>query len=200
MTITASTVDTAVLCLRDGQPVAFPTDTVFGVGVSVGHAPSPHILYQLKQRAERKPIAWLVGSVSCLQEYGSGVPPFAQVLAETFWPGPLTLVVRASSAVPQAFRSDVGTIGLRMPNNATALRLLQGVGCPLATTSANVAGRKPPASFQDVDPAFAQLLAAVVASDAPCSGVASTVVDCTGDHPHIIREGAITIADILALS
>ena len=190
----------AACVLEGGGAVIFPTDTVYGVGVSVRHAPSPNLLYELKQREQRKPVAWLVSSHDDLTFYGSDVPAFAQALARTFWPGPLTLIVRASEAVPQAFRSQENTIGLRMPENETALGLIRAVASPLATTSANMAGARPPRTYEEIDPAFAQRVSCTLADDTPKSGVASTILDCTGDHPVLVREGAITIADIRALS
>ena len=124
------------------------------------------------------------------------------MLARTFWPGPLTLIVNASDKVPQAFQSPAGTIGLRMPNNDTALQLIDHVGCPLATSSANVSGNKAQCSFDLVDDAIKSSVGACLAdtSDTAKSGVASTVVDCTGNHPVMVRTGAITISDIQALS
>ena len=103
------------------------------------------------------------------------------MLARTFWPGPLTLIVKASDEVPEAFRSSTDTIGLRMPNNACALELIDAVGCPLATTSANVSGKRPAGSFGDLDAGLCSQVSAVLSDgeDGAKSGIASTVVDCT---------------------
>ena len=197
-----STIDQAANALKRGRAVIFPTDTVYGLGVAVGAAGDPQVLYDLKERDAGKPIAWLVGGLDDLDRYGRVVPDLARTLARTFWPGPLTLVVKASDEVPQAFRSAEGTIGLRMPDNATALALVRVAGCPLATTSANVSGSRAPRSLDAVDPAFAERVGVVVAdeADGDKSGTASTVLDCTQDHPVVVREGAVTIADIRALS
>ncbi|WP_172136354.1 L-threonylcarbamoyladenylate synthase [Adlercreutzia sp. ZJ473] len=189
----------AVAALERGEAVIFPTDTVYGVGVSVRHAESPEKLYQLKQRDARKPVAWLVGSAGDLARFGEDVPALASALARAFWPGPLTLIVRASESVPRAFCSAAGTVGLRMPDSATALGLLRLVGAPLATTSANPSGAPAPRCFADVDAAFAAQVGCVVVDDAPRSGVASTILDCTGDHPLLVREGGITVADMRAV-
>ena len=188
--------------LKKGQPAIFPTETVYGLGVSIRHAASPDILYSLKRREKAKPISWLVSQQDDLARFGRCVPEFAFVLARTFWPGPLTLIVKASDEVPEAFRSSTDTIGLRMPNNACALELINAVGCPLATTSANVSGKRPAGSFDDLDAGLCSQVSAVLSDgeDGSKSGIASTVVDCTQDHPVIVREGAITIADIKSLS
>ncbi len=205
MACTEMAVSQAAEILLKGEAVVFPTDTVYGVGVSVYAAKTPEILYDLKQREQRKPIAWLVSSIDDLTHYGKDVPEFAQVLARTFWPGSLTLIVRASEEVPQAFRSKDDTIGLRMPRNDTALALIEAVGSPLATTSANRAGEPPARTGDDLDPDFIKCVGYVLTEDedsaqgeAAASGVASTILDCTGDHPRLMREGAITISDIRA--
>lgn len=194
----ASSIEAAAEALLSGSPAIFPTDTVYGLGVSIEAAATPEVLYALKERDRGKPIAWLVSSVDDLDHYGAHLADAARVLAHAFWPGPLTLVVPASPAVPEAFRSDAGTIGLRMPDSATALALVRAAGCPLATTSANMAGHPSPRSFASVDPGLAARVGVVVGDDddADKSGIASTVLDCTCEPPVVVREGAISLADI----
>lgn len=199
MLVKPSTIEAAAAALKRGKPVVFPTDTVYGVGVAVGAAESPQVLYDLKRREDKKPIAWLVGEVDDLARYGRAVPELAFALARTFWPGPLTLVVKASAAVPPAFRSAEDTIGLRMPANETALALVRAAGAPVATTSANPSGARAPRTFDSLDEGILSGVAAAVRDDAEKSGVASTVLDCTADHPVVMRQGAITIAQIQAL-
>lgn len=198
---TSPTIPQAVRALRRGDPIVFPTDTLFGLGVSVRDAAGPDVLYRIKRREPDKPIAWLVADLADLTRYGRAVPDFALALARTFWPGSLTLVLRASDEVPAAFRSSSGTIGLRMPDNPTALALIRELGCPIATTSANVSGRKNALSFDALDGEVLSQVACALNDDEVKSGVASTVLDCaSGDHPQLMREGAITIADIAARS
>lgn len=117
-------------------------------------AAGPRLLYDLKHRDAGKPVAWLVEGPETLDVYGRDVPAYARRLAETFWPGALTLVVRASAAVPAAFRSPAGTIGLRMPDSEAALALIRAVGCPLAVTSANLSGAPDTARIEDLDGAL----------------------------------------------
>ena len=200
MEMRESTVDEAAEALRRGQAVVFPTDTVYGLGVAVEAARSPQVLFDIKRRDRGKPVAWLVGDASDLERYGREVPDVACALARAHWPGPLTLVVKASQAVPPAFRSAEGTIGLRMPDNDTALELIEAVGCPLATTSANISGLQAPGAFDALDPVLAACVGVVVPDDTDDdkSGVASTVLDCTVNPPRILREGAVTEADIRA--
>lgn len=216
----------ATRALAAGNAVVFPTDTVFGLGVSVSAAPGPQLLYNLKHRDAGKPVAWLVEGPEALDVYGRDVPAYARRLAETFWPGGLTLVVRASDAVPAAFQSPAGTIGLRMPASEAALGLIRAAGCPLAVTSANLSGAADTARAEDLDRALVArtaglylpggVAAAGIASGCaeatpsasarfaaadrlvppPASGTASTVLDCTGEAPRVLRAGALTLDDL----
>ncbi|MFR2586966.1 MAG: FAD-dependent protein [Adlercreutzia equolifaciens] len=216
----------ATRALAVGNAVIFPTDTVFGLGVSVSAAPGPQLLYDLKRRDAGKPVAWLVEGPEALDVYGRDVPAYARRLAETFWPGGLTLVVRASDAVPPAFQSPAGTIGLRMPASEAALGLIRAAGCPLAVTSANLSGAADTARAEGLDRVLVArtaglylpggVAAAGIASGCaeatpsvsarfaagdrlvppPASGTASTVLDCTGEAPRVLRAGALTLDDL----
>ncbi len=190
----------ALKALKQGQPIIFPTDTLYGLGISVAHAQSPEILYTLKKRSQKKPVAWLVGAKDDLTKYGKVVPEFALTLARTFWPGPLTIIVKVSDEVPEAFRSTEGTIGMRMPKNPHALELIEHLGCPIATTSANISGQKPSKAFAEIAPELLDQVGFAFNDDEVKSGIASTIVDCTGEHPVMVREGAITVGDIQAFS
>ncbi len=180
----------AVAALRAGKPVIFPTDTVFGLGVAVNRASSPAELYQLKQRTDDKPIAWLVGGIDDLARYGKNVSAQALELACAHWPGALTLIVEASDEVPPAYRSAAGTIALRVPNDPTARALIEQVG-PLATTSANISGEPAPTRTEELSPALTACVA-TVAGEA-LGGHASAVVDCTQTPARIVRQGAIAL-------
>ncbi len=192
-----NTLGETVDALRCGRAAIYPTDTVYGIGVAIDAAKTPATLYELKRREPGKPVAWLVGGLSDLKRYGKDVPAYAGTLARRYWPGPLTLIVAASELVPEAFRSSEGTIGLRMPACETTLRLISEVGCPLATTSANLSGKPAAHSHDELDADLADNVPAVLADadDSTKSGVASTVIDCTGKSPRMLREGAITQAD-----
>ena len=190
-------VTNAAAVLRAGGAAVFPTDTVYGLGVAVGSCASPQQLFAIKRRDEGKPVAWLVGGVHDLDAYGKDVPAWARTAAKKHWPGALTLIVCASGAVPAAFQSAQGTIGLRMPNSDIALSLIRAVGTPLATTSANISGAPAPSRDAQLDPELLKQANAVVRG-IDCvggEGVASTVVDCTGEHPVVLRQGSITITE-----
>ena len=199
---TPRSLDEAASALKRGEAVIFPTETVYGLGVSVEAVAGPDVLYDLKERDRGKPISWLVAGCDDLDRYGAHVCDLARKLARAYWPGALTLIVEASDAVPPAFRSAAGSIGLRMPDSATARALIEAVGGPLATTSANPSGEAAPGAIDALDPQLAARVNVVLADDADDdkSGVASTVIDCTGDAPRIVREGSVTPAAIAALS
>lgn len=186
--------------MRQGLPAVFPTDTVVGLGVAVAHVDDGRVLARIKGRDEGKPVAWLVGSVDDLDRYGRDVPAYARELAQQHWPGPCTLIVSASDAVPKAFQTAAGTIGLRMPASTSALRLIHELRSPVATTSANLAGEPAPLSPDDLSSAFSERAcgagAAFVRVDERASGTASTVIDCTQPKPRILREGSCDVEDM----
>ena len=199
MAVVSDTLEDAALALADGRACIFPTDTVYGVGVAVHAASGPAILFDVKRRDAGKPIAWLIGSIDDLQRYGKNLPSAACALARRFWPGALTLIVEASDAVPVSYASESGSIGLRMPANETTLALIRRTGSPLATTSANISGRAAVSRFESLDE---ELLASVGCAlqdpvESLHSGVASTVIDCTGGDLTLVREGGISFEDLV---
>lgn len=203
----------AIATLKAGCPLAFPTDTVWGIGVAVEFCPSPAALFAAKGRPSNKPVAWLVGSACDLAKYGKDVPDYAMELAQKSWPGALTLVVRASARVGGEWSSSEGTIGLRMPNSDIAARLIADVGCPLATTSANVSGAPSVPASSPLEGDIAKILGVEVfdsrewsarpaaESEDGCQGevgatsamAASTVIDCTAKEPRILRAGPVRL-------
>lgn len=192
------TVDEAADALAAGEAVVMPTDTVYGVGVAVDAMDDPGVLFRLKGRPAGKAVAWLVEGPAALDRYGAGVHPWVHRLARRFWPGGLTLVVRASEAVPPAFRSPEGTIGLRMPASPEVLALIRAVGCPLAVTSANLSGAPATAVPELLDGDLVSRTAGVL--EGPCGasggGLASTVIDCTTVKPSVLRCGPVSSRDL----
>lgn len=189
-------IEEVAAALKAGRAAVFPTDTVYGIGVAVTRASSPREIYVAKRRDLGKAIPWLVDGRTALNVFGSDAPAYAFALADAFWPGPLTLIVPASGGVPRPFGAEDRTVALRMPDDATALELIARAGCPIATSSANFQGHVPPQAFADIDPAFLSGVAAACGDDRPRSGVSSTIVDCSGGAPRIVRVGTISEADV----
>jgi len=185
----------AVDVLKHGGVVAFPTDTVYGLAALPFTAETVERLYFVKGRNNLKAIAILIGAVSDLGLVALAMTPLAESLAKRFWPGPMTLIVPSSPALP-ANLSPTPTVGVRMPNHPVALALLRQAG-PLAVTSANLSGGANAKTVQEV---LAQLDGRVhlVLDGGPTpGGVPSTVVDCTNAKPKIVRAGPITEQQIM---
>jgi len=194
----AEVINLAATVLRGGGIVVFPTETVYGIGASAHSCFGPQEIFDIKVRPLEKPLPWLVeDDDSLLDKYGVDVPDYAHNLAKAFWPGALTLVVKASDLVGKDFRAEDGTVALRSPDHEVVMELIQASGGPLIATSANTSGRPAPGEFGDVEERI--IAAADVALDGgeTAHKTASTVVDCTGPLPRVIREGAISSDDIL---
>ncbi len=192
--ITQRLTDTAAAAelLRAGGIVAFPTETVYGLGADAFQETAVRRIFEAKGRPEHKPISLLTADAGDLDRFCREVPAAAWTLAETFWPGPLTLVLRRRSIVPDVVTGGRDTVGVRCPDHPMALALLRAVGGPLATPSANRSGA-PAATdetmaLRDLDGAIDAIL---MGGDCPLK-VASTVLDLTGDAPRILRQGLIT--------
>ncbi len=186
--------------LLRGALALYPTETVYGIGVAVHTATGvsagyPRI-FSLKQRNRTQTVPWLVDNVSDLETYAVGVDDDTLRLAERFWPGALTLIVHASSAVPKSLQAGDGTVALRVSRSPVVAALIRACGCPLATTSANTHGQPAPVSFSEVEPRILEGVDVAIDGGATMCGEASTIVSCLGPSPRILREGAITSAQI----
>jgi L-threonylcarbamoyladenylate synthase len=181
----------AVAALNAGCAVVIPTDTVYGIATFPNHT---NAIYRIKKRDADKAIPWLVSGADALQRYGDAVPKYAIKLARQYWPGALTLIVDTSDEAKSIGAGD--TIALRMPDNAIALTLIDTVGLPLATSSANLQGEPPALCACDLKPDVASQVAAIIDGGHVPGGVSSTIVLCTGGEQRIVREGPITKEDI----
>ncbi len=186
----------AVRLLRAGKVIAFPTDTVYGVGVSGFNARAIEQLFAAKNRPLDKAIPLLLASAKDLALVASAISATARVLAEKFWPGALTLVVPANGRVPKILLAGGASVAVRVPNNAIAQTLISALGAPLAATSANISGARDPQTAQDV---FAQLNARIpliLDGGATPGNIPSTVIDVTVDPPRVVRVGAVSVQAI----
>ncbi|MBN1641264.1 MAG: threonylcarbamoyl-AMP synthase [Anaerolineae bacterium] len=184
----------AVEVLRRGGLVVFPTDTVYGVGAHAMLPDAVAALYVAKRRARDKAIPLLVPSLEALPPVVAAIPDAARVLAERFWPGALTIVLRRAAGVPDVLTAGGETVAVRAPDHPVARALLDALAAPLAATSANLSGEDAPDTAAG---ALAQLdgRVALILDGGRCpGGVASTVIDLTVDPPVVLREGAIAAA------
>ncbi len=188
-------INSALELLEDGEAVAFPTDTVYGLGADAFHAPGIIKLFEAKGRDSNKAIAILIGNIEQVKMITDQMTISALKLAEAFWPGGLTVIVPKKSTLPELV-SNSERIGIRIPNHPITLDLLQSFG-PLATTSANLAGKNNPTCAKDVYDQLNNRIPLILDGGACPGGVPSTVVDCSGPEVVILREGAISTESIL---
>ena len=180
--------------LRNGGVVAFPTDTVYGLGSLAFDGAFVDRLYVAKGRSHEKAIAILISDVQQLPLVTPQVSEYAHILADTFWPGPLTLVVQRHPKVPDAV-SPLPTVGVRIPNHPVALKLLATVG-PMAVTSANLSGEASTNTAREVMDQLGGKIHLILDGGRSPGGIPSTVVDCTTEEPVVLRTGPISIRDI----
>jgi tRNA threonylcarbamoyl adenosine modification protein (Sua5/YciO/YrdC/YwlC family) len=193
-----ATIDAAADALLAGLAVIIPTDTVYGLAALPSIPGATDRLFALKGRPADVPLAVLVADVEQALAVAEDLPPVARRLADRWWPGPLTLVLRRRTgvALPLGGRDD--TVGVRCPDHDLVRALAARVG-PLATTSANAHGQPTPVTAAEANAAIGDG-AAVVVDGGPCTGTASTVVDCTGERPVVVRAGPVAEADVLAVA
>jgi L-threonylcarbamoyladenylate synthase len=195
--VSGAPLDAVVGALKRGEVVGIPTDTVYGLAVDPSVAGAASRLFAAKGRPETVPLPVLVADAKQLFALARELSPEARALAERYWPGPLTLVLRRSpKAAHLELGGDPGTIGLRCPENEVALALLRDAG-PLAVTSANRHGEPPLHTAAEVRDAFGEALAGVV-DGGRCDGTPSSVVRVTGGRLELIRAGAIPFEDLEA--
>ena len=184
--------------VREGRLVVLPTDTVYGVGADAFDEVAVAMVLAAKHRGREMPPPVLVPGARTVDGLAVEVPMYARMLMRQFWPGPLTLVLRAQPSLQWDLGETNGTVALRMPDDEVALALLAEVG-PLAVTSANVTGQPAATTAQE---ALDQLGGAVSVylDDGPrTGGVPSTILDCTGAEPVVLRAGALGAAQIRAV-
>ena len=177
--------------LRRGGFCAVPTETVYGLCVNGLDAGAVAALYELKGRPEIKPLSLMVPGPAAMEQYALDVPPQAAALAEAFWPGPLTIVLKARELIPSITRAGGATVGLRCPDHPMTLALLAKAGIPLAGPSANPSGAPSPKTAAEVLAYFDGRIDALLDGGACGLGKESTIIDLTSVPFRILRQGAL---------
>ncbi len=190
-------IERALQTLRAGGLVAFPTDTVYGVGALAFDGPAVESIYVAKDRPVEKAIPILIADVSDLDKVAVDVPYMAGILAARFWPGPLTLVMPKQPTLPEAISANE-TVAVRIPDHPVARALLRATG-PMAVTSANISGQPSPNDAADVMRQLGGRIPVIIDGGTTPGGVPSTLVDCLGAKPVILREGPLPKEQILAV-
>ncbi|MFH1791114.1 MAG: L-threonylcarbamoyladenylate synthase [Candidatus Omnitrophota bacterium] len=177
-------IEEAAQILRAGGLVAFPTETVYGLAAVYGDEAAVNRLYEVKQRPGHKPFAMLISDEKMMEDTGVYVPPAAKALMDRFWPGPLTIILKA--------KEKGKTIAFRMPDNKIARELVGAAGAPLAAPSANMSGSPSPVTAEDVLNDLGGRIDAVIDGGRTRIGVDSTIVDASGPLLRIVRKGAVS--------
>jgi L-threonylcarbamoyladenylate synthase len=187
--------------IRAGELVAFPTETVYGLGADASNDAAVAKIFAAKGRPADHPLIVHIASSAQVPDYASSVPPFAKALMAAFWPGPLTLILPRKPGVATAAAGGQDSIGLRCPAHPLALELLKAAGTGVAGPSANKFGRVSPTTAEHVRQEFADEAGAalMVLDGGPCTvGIESSIVDCTRGQPVLLRPGVLTRAQLSA--
>jgi len=186
----------AIEILKAGGLVAFPTDTVYGVGALAFDGKAVESIYIAKDRPIEKAIPILIGDSDDLQKVGTDIPDSAYKLASCFWPGPLTILVPKRADLPEAV-SATATVGVRVPDHDVARALLRLAG-PMAVTSANISGKQSPVTGRDVYEQLGGRIDLIIDGGTTPGGVPSTLVDCTTAELNVLREGPISLEELIS--
>ncbi len=196
-TILTTSVQEAAEFIKRGGLVAFPTETVYGLGANAFDEKAIEKIFEAKQRPDDNPLIAHVGNLEQITLLVKEITPPARKFIDAFFPAPLTIVLPKASRVPLAATANLETVGVRMPSNRLALKFLRRCETPLVAPSANLSGKPSPtdwqAVFEDLDGRIDCILKGAVATEI---GLESTVVDCTSEIPLILRTGAVTLEDL----
>jgi L-threonylcarbamoyladenylate synthase len=189
-------IDRAVEALRDGDVVAFPTETVYGLGADAQNPEAVRKVYEIKGRPATHPLIVHLDHPRLLERWVLHVPPAAQALAERFWPGPLTLVLRRAPAVDLAITGGQDTVAVRVPNHPVAQQLLRAFGGGIVAPSANRYGRVSPTRAEHVREEFGDAVKVILDGGDCKIGLESTIVSCVDAVPRVLRPGGITLSQL----
>lgn len=186
--------------IASGELVAFPTETVYGLGGDALHPEAAKKIYEAKGRPSDNPLIIHIADVSDLERVAKEVPPQAKKLAEAFWPGPLTMIVWKKDEVPYATTGGLNTVAVRMPDHPVALELIRQSGKLIAAPSANTSGRPSPTEASHVMEDLEGRIAMILDGGSVGIGIESTIIDLTESTPMVLRPGYITpqmLSDVL---
>lgn len=178
--------------IRRGGLIAFPTETVYGLGADALNAEAVGKVYAAKGRPSDNPMIVHISSKDDMQKLTDGITGDVKALMDTFWPGPLTMVVPARDIIPKVTTGGLDTVGIRMPSSPTAAALIRESGVPIAAPSANLSGKPSPTSYIHVKDDLDGRIDGIIAGEDCDAGIESTVIDMTEDTPTVLRPGIIT--------
>jgi L-threonylcarbamoyladenylate synthase len=185
-------IERAVAILQGGGVVAYPTDTVYGLGADAFNEKAVKRIYRIKRRPLAQPLSLLLADKADLTQIAETIPDLAWPLVEKFLPGGLTLIVRKAASVPHLVTAGGDTVAVRIPDHPLALKLIRALGKPLIGTSANLSGSPSATTAEEVHAQLGDEVDFILDGGVCPGGIESTVVDVTGGSPVIIREGAVS--------
>lgn len=185
-----------IAVLKKGGVIAFPTDTVYGLGAAISSTTAVGRVYTIKKRPHDQALPILLASIEQIAEVAIDVPAIAWLLAKRFMPGGLTLVLKKSAKVPTMVAGGGDTIAVRVPDHPVPVALIRGLGEPITGTSANLSGLPAAKTAAEVRAQLGSHVNYIIDAGPAPKGVESTIVDVTGDSPVVLREGAISRAEI----
>ena len=178
--------------IKNGGLVIFPTETVYGVGANGLDKNAIKKIYEAKQRPLNKPISLLVSNIDMIESVAKDITDIEYSIIKNFFPGPLTIILKKKEIVPDLLTAGSDTIGIRMPANEIALKLIGYVGSPIATPSANISGKPSGINLKDIMEDFDGKVDCFIDDGPSKIGLASTIVQIVDGVPHILRQGSIS--------
>jgi L-threonylcarbamoyladenylate synthase len=183
--------------IQRGEVVAFPTETVYGLGANIFDEEAIRKIFVAKERPADNPLIAHIFDLSQLEQITSGIPENAAKLIKAFFPGPLTLILPKNEKVSSVATAGLNTIGVRMPKDPLTRQFLRACDVPIVAPSANLSGRPSPTTWQAVRADLNGRISCILKGERTKIGLESTVVDCSGGTPVILRAGAVTLEDLL---
>lgn len=178
--------------IKNGGIVVFPTETVYGIGADALNENGVKRLYEVKQRPLNKAISLLVSNIEMIEQVAKDITVVEYALIKEFFPGPLTIILNKKDIVPKIVTAGGSTVGVRMPENEIAFKLIEYAGLPIAAPSANISGNPSGTELQAIMNEFKENVDCYIDGGKSKIGVASTIVQIIDGEPHILREGLIT--------
>ena len=191
--------DATARFLREGGVAAIPTDTLYGLAADVFNSDAIERVFAIKERPEGMALPVLLADMEQLSQVAQDTPEAARALAEAYWPGPLTLIVRKAEGLPPRLTAGNATVAVRVPAHPVPRELARRLGRPITGTSANISGAPDPQSLDELRRQIGERVDCVVSAGQVPAGTASTIVDLMGDMPKLIREGAIPFSEIAGI-
>src|SRR5882672_10231929 len=195
-TIVTPSPSIAARFIQRGEVVAFPTETVYGLGANLFNEEAVRKIFIAKERPADNPLIAHIFDLSQLEQITSGIPEIAAKLIKAFFPGPLTLILPKNEKVTSVATAGLATIGVRMPKDPLTRQFLRACGVPIVAPSANLSGRPSPTTWQAVRADLNGRISCILRGDRTKIGLESTVVDCCGEAPVILRAGAVTLEEL----